>query len=217
MFEILESRRLMSVSATFTDGAVALTNDSETGGLLISGGSAGSVMQVTEDSGNVKIFDVNSSGVIEMAEFNSITSIKINLGSGNDALRYDGNTIGASISGNDGDDLIAIYDHGAASSTVSGGAGNDELIAIYSSQAVLNGGAGNDTFRVNSGSGIVLEDFSSSDITVNGGSGDDLVWLYDGTVEYNGGSGVDALLARVGDPDLSGVVRVETIGTGITF
>ncbi|MGC4095942.1 MAG: calcium-binding protein [Nitrospira sp.] len=90
--------------------------------------------------------------------------------------------------GSEFNDTVRGYFGGDVPSFISGGGGNDQMTARYSSRYfTLNGDSGNDTLSGDAGSG-----------TFNGGTGDDYISAYDGTYTFNGGDGNDVLDAQTG-------------------
>lgn len=93
--------------------------------------------------------------------------------------------------------------------TVTGGAGNDSLIATASTKAVtLNGGAGDDTLTaanalnntVNGGDGIDTITTGSGADVINGGAGNDII---------NSGTGLDVLTGGAGNDQFAVTVNVN--------
>ena len=102
----------------------------------------------------------------------------LNLGSGNDTQISAATGTNQKISGQGGDDFIAIE---AGNDTVYGGSGDDHIIA----------GRGND--QLNGGSGADTLDGGIGDDQLSGGSGTDELWGGAGTDLLRGGTGDDRL------------------------
>src|SRR5262245_9037570 len=92
MFEMLESRSMLSATVN------------QYGSLLVvEGGRGDDLITVREDSGAVHVEYYNRQGVLQSRDVNGITAIKIRGNAGDDSIFYTGNTVGADIHGDDGD------------------------------------------------------------------------------------------------------------------
>jgi len=113
------------------------------------------------------------------------------------------------IYGTPGNDDLSIWDAGALQGVDSGdrllivgGAGNDTLTGIQSSNK-LDGGDGNDTLYSNSFSGDELNGGNGNDI-ITGGEGDDIITGGNGNDIMNGGNGNDIFTGDEGDDIITG-------------
>jgi hypothetical protein len=206
MIEALESRRYLSASAHFADGASAQLTS--TGTLQVSAAAAGSRLQVSEDHGTVLVEDVGSG---ESASFSGVLHVKINGGRRNDALSYHGNSIGAAIGGAGGNDSIVLCDAGSASSQVDGGSGDDTIEVVFSPHAVVSAGTGDDLILLGTGAASGGYDFTFSDLTVDAGGGNDNIFVMAGHGTINGNSGMDTLHDLSGGAAAFGCKRIEVM------
>jgi Ca2+-binding RTX toxin-like protein len=156
-------------------------NDRLKGGLghdLLNGGA-------DSDTADYSTLTIDPPGPIgSILNTGAISGVTVNLfggngqatgGAGTDQLVSIENLTGSSFV-----DRLSI--EGMDSSTVNGGAGNDELGASFAFGATLNGGAGNDRLFLGTGTG-----------TLNGGNGNDELTISDGDFIVNGGSGNDVI------------------------
>src|SRR3954454_11695442 len=132
MIETLESRRLLAASVGFAGGVVTVT------------ATSAETINVVENTGGVHV----EAGANQY-NFAGATAVHINGSSKNDVIFYTGNTIGAVINGNDGNDNISVDDEGTGSSTANGGKGNDSITIIHGNNTNAIGGDGDDQFYVN--------------------------------------------------------------------
>src|SRR5262245_32511222 len=99
MFESLENRRLFTTAVL------------NAGLLTINGGAGDDLITVTEDQGEVHVEWSTSSSDLTTRDYSAVTAININGGRGDDAIYYEGNSVGANI-------------HGDGTTDNSGGNGN---------------------------------------------------------------------------------------------
>src|SRR5947207_1938167 len=131
MFESLESRRMLSSSVTATLKGGALT---------VYSGSVDNFINVVEDNGTVLVENVHAG---TSATFTGVTSIAVNGQAQHDDLYYTGNSIGAVIHANGGNDNIVIADIGTGSSYGNGDGNDDVLTIIIGHRTTVVGGGGN--------------------------------------------------------------------------
>ncbi|HEX8522381.1 MAG TPA: hypothetical protein VF669_09005 [Tepidisphaeraceae bacterium] len=158
--------------------------------------------------------------------FNEVKSISFWGNGGDDTLLYRGNSIGAQIRGNGGNDVITVVDSGTGASDVDGEAGTDTIIVSQAHNTKVSGGSGDDTIYVNADAkpvasvdenGVVTwslapsaASLASSICIVDAGSGNDTIVVYDGKVTINGGAGNDSVLNEsLGQAQIT-TVKVES-------
>jgi Ca2+-binding RTX toxin-like protein len=169
VIESLETRQMLAVSATFISGQLRVeagageTNAIEVG----STGSPGAVY-VREGGVGVQIKDSGGNAVFVIAP--DVTSIYIDSGDKKDTI-----------------DAVDVDNHfiglGAASVTILGGSGGDDIIGTEFADSI-DGGTGNDV--------------------VDGDKGNDTITGGDGTDELKGGSGNDNISGGNDDDTLRG-------------
>lgn len=175
MIESLEDRRLMATTVAFVGGVVFVTANSA------------ATINVVENSGAVHVdADANS------YDFAGATAVNVNGSNKNDLIFYTGNTIGAVVNGNDGNDNISVDDEGTGSSAANGGKGNDSITVIHGNNTNVNAGDGDDQVYVNT------DGSSTSSAIVDLGGGKDSVTTYGGSLAANGGAGKDTLIDASG-------------------
>src|SRR5438094_4976083 len=108
MFESLESRRLLSGGVTVSQNGSAIT---------VKGGSGPSEINVVENNGNVIVEDLQAA-TPQIFVGSGITAISIVGQASGDTIFYSGNTVGAVINGNGGNDALTVKDDGSGSSNV---------------------------------------------------------------------------------------------------
>ena len=191
LFESLETRRLMSssITTTFTGGA-----------LEVRGGSSGTFISVTENNGNVLVEDITA-GTSQV--FAGVTSIKIKCQAGTDKLYYTGNSIGASINGDGGNDFIVVSDLGTGSSSANGDGGDDDLTIMYANNTTIIGEGGGDKLYIQASVGV-------GETWIYGLGGSDIVTVEAGINHIDGGGGKDMLIDVSGGLAVNIVSSVET-------
>jgi hypothetical protein len=174
---------------------------------------------------------VQIDGTTQSFSLESVNSITINLGAGNDSLTIGAGVPAVTVKKSGGNDSIAA--HNSADDTLNSGAGADSIKAISGNDLIVGGngnetitaGNGNDTIRAGlgansitagNGSDVILALGSGNTIaagtgndtivagkysTVTGGGGDDLEWALNGH---------DTLIGNIGD--LSGTDSIYTSG-----
>jgi Ca2+-binding RTX toxin-like protein len=190
--ESLESRRMLAAatSVTFAAGVVTITV-----------GTKPDFINVVENNGVVHV-ELNNGQT--QNDYGPATAVKIIGSSKPDTLYYTGNTIGANIQGNGGNDNISVDDEGTGSSIVDGGNGADNITVIHGNHTVVTGGTGNDLIYVNT------DGSSSSSVVVDGGAGNDTVTDYGGSATLQGGSGSDTQIDASGGTALISSSGFET-------
>lgn len=191
MFETLESRRLLAVTATVTGGTLTVT-----------GTNQGEVIKILESGKNMEV----RVGDRQLKKFtaSSITKIVVNAGKGNDSVLLDFTTLStpATISGGLGNDTIRTS--GGADS-INGNGGNDNIYSSAGNDTVngndgydtISGGAGNDYLIGESGNDSMIG--GSGADTLRGGAGHDVL---------SGGKGIDLALTE-GKDVLDGIETSE--------
>lgn len=194
MFESLETRKLLS-------GTV---NASQSGGALsVTGGSGDTIINVLENAGNVKVENV-AAGTSQV--FAGVTSIKITGQAKNDTIFYTGNTIGAVINGNGGDDFIVVSDTGTGSTYASGDGGSDDIVIQYANNTTIVGDGGSDQLYVQASVGV-------GETWIYGLGGSDIITVEAGINHIDGGGGKDILIDVSGGVAVNIVNSVETTHT----
>ncbi len=160
---------LTANSITFTntdDGTVTTYTDTD-----LAGGSFSQIVEYTGNDGDSNIsgsVGLNSSGYVG--------------GEGDDTFVDDG-TLGGTLDGGDGDDVLI---GGTGSNNIDGGRGND-ILRGGSGNNNLSGGRGRDTLFAEDGSG-----------NLDGGGGRDTIFAGENTTFVQGGGGVDTLILPQG-------------------
>src|SRR4051812_6325904 len=106
MIEFLESRRLLSGVTTVVSGGI----------LTVNGGQTANTINVQEAGGSVTVEDDGSPA----GTFPGVTGIVINGGAKDDRIFFKGNSVGAKIFAQSGNDQITVSDTGTGSSRVDG-------------------------------------------------------------------------------------------------
>src|ERR1041385_5732667 len=112
MIELLESRRLLSVTATFADGSKAV----QTGATLVVSASSNSLnnLAVVENlngtMGQHVVSVINNISGEQADFFGIFNQVQINGSAGNDTLLFSGETLSANIQGNSGADRLTLRD-----------------------------------------------------------------------------------------------------------
>src|SRR6266516_2873554 len=102
---------------------------SVSGGVMtVTGGSQADIITVRENAGNADFYDGKTGATFSAS---GITAINISGGGKNDQIFYTGNTVGANVHGDGGDDSLSVNDTGTGSTTVSGDAGNDNITVLH--------------------------------------------------------------------------------------
>src|ERR1043165_141466 len=136
MFETLEARRLMSVTANFADKVQATQSGSGT--LTIKCGSAANNnLNVIENGisqtnngvmiglGNILVQDLNTFQEYVFYNVNTNKPVTVQTNKGNDTINFDGTTVYGNLQGGSGADVINVIDRGDGGTKVDGGNGND--------------------------------------------------------------------------------------------
>jgi Ca2+-binding RTX toxin-like protein len=200
MFEQLEFRQLLAFAASVTSGTLDVRSGADMG-----------TVTVVERNGFVEVYgDTIADGY---RTFSGISKINIWGNTGNDTLRYDGNTIGAQVRGNSGADHIFVSDIGSGSSDVDGENDNDVIVIVKANHTNVTGGSGNDTIEVNTGYTVDPNEFDyvNAECVVVAGSGDDVVITRAGRTTINGGSGTDEVIDTGGAATTNTLIKVEVV------
>jgi hypothetical protein len=159
MYEILEGRRLFSVTAHVLPGH----------GLLVQGSSGDDHIIVDQTGSTVVVTDANLSPEAQpyADAFTGVCYLIVHLGNGNDTLTFTGDSSAAAILGGNGQDTIEIISLGTEQVAVDTGPENDFLsvFATGDSIVVASAGSGNDTAE--------LTAIDNAQIALSGGSGND--------------------------------------------
>jgi Ca2+-binding RTX toxin-like protein len=220
MFESLEQRRMLAVAVNVTGGV-----------LTINGDKNANVINVVEVGGNVHLeTSTLPGGAITSQDLTGITKININGGAGNDVIFYDGDTVGATIHGDNagkngnggssggsglsnsdsngrkGDDQITVTDDGSASSIIYGDRGNDVLTVVVGNSTTVSGGDGADQIYLNTG--LDPSDLVHGKTFTDAGDGNDTITTYGGMNTILGGKGKDTLIDLGGTNTFSDIETV---------
>jgi Ca2+-binding RTX toxin-like protein len=205
MLESLESRRLLSVSASLSNGNLQVK---------ASGGDADIAVEETLGSpGSFTVTD-NTTNPSTVQSFSGVSSVALWGNTGADRLLFRGYTVGASVRGNNNNDIISVDDAGTGTSTVDGESDDDLIAVIRAHNTTVTGGSGNDFIVINSwnsdpsGEGNVNLDNASAYVVA--GSGNDIIKLVDGKATVNGGSGIDELILTAQSDGVT-YTNVETV------
>ena len=151
-FEPLEGRRLLSAAITRTTG----------GGLV-----------VTDDNGGNNVFIVEvSTGMVQVSvNFQDqgtfpANNVIVNGGNGGDTITFKGITVGATLRGGTGKDVLHAFSIGGVPITMDGGNGNDQVFDDEG-PAIILAGNGNDSIFLN----------NLSQATIDGGNGPDGIFI----------------------------------------
>lgn len=192
--ESLESRRLLSVSITVVDGT-----------MTVQGSGDADNLRIEEVGGNVSVED---DGAFVGAGF-GITRLIINGGDGNDTLDYIGNSLGAEIFGDNGDDGITVEDAGAVGSTIRGNNGEDSITIV---QASSDSESPTTAYGDNMDDILVGSFFGYQ--VLNGGNGSDLIAVQSTGTTADGGNGSDTILVVADGATVTGGNGNDTITNG---
>src|SRR5438067_2144987 len=108
MFETLETR-IMFGGGGHTTGGTTSTGPTAVfsgGTLTITGGASADILKTSENNGTVTVTLAKKA----LAPFYGVKTLVIHGGAGNDNITHVGNSLGAIIYGDDGDDSIAVTD-----------------------------------------------------------------------------------------------------------
>jgi hypothetical protein len=136
MIERLESRRLLTVVVTQSGSAIT-----------VDGGNTTNDLSVIENNGNVDVYDLGVSGS-PVFSAGGITAITILGDAKADRIFYTGNSVGAQIFAQSGNDEITVDDTGSGSSSADGEGDADILVVLHANNTSLYGGGGADQIIV---------------------------------------------------------------------
>jgi 3-phytase len=184
MMEKLEYRKFLAAVSVGVNGGV----------MTVTGGSKADNITVTEFGGNVTVFN-GVTGATFIAS--GIHAISINGKGGNDQIFYTGDSVGAVIHGDSGNDSLTVDDEGTGSSNAIGDSGDDSIVVLHGNQTSVAGSDGNDTIYLNTA-------FTGGSTVASGGAGNDVITIYDGTNNVTGDNGNDVFITFGGINTLSG-------------
>lgn len=186
--QLLEDRRLLACATVYTPpGALSIVGTNQTERITVSVGAAN--IQV-----NLNTYD-SSCGSVSFPT-NSVNSISVQAGGGNDEIFYTNSATSAithTLYGQDGNDRIYNF-------------------TPFHDITLANGGSGNDL--INGGNGAEQLVGESGDDVINGGKGDDLIVGNEGDDELNGGEGNDSIGGMNGDDEIDGGSGNDTVNAG---
>jgi hypothetical protein len=144
MFEVLETRRLMSAAthdnsselrAAITHGQSAPFDPGAFGpATYVTSGTTLTInnahdLQVIQDGNDLLVYDKSAGGtVVEPIRFSGVTTLVINGTDAGDILSTGLDTVNATVNAGGGNDQLTISDLGTGSTVVYGGAGNDNIL-----------------------------------------------------------------------------------------
>jgi hypothetical protein len=198
MLESLESRRMLSASISASLSGSTLT---------VTTGADGSFANVVEDHGTVLVENVTAG---TSTTFTGVTKIYINGQAKTDNLYYTGNSIGAVIDANGGNDNIVIADIGTGSSYATGNGGDDVITVIVGHRSTLVGGGGNDLIYLNTDTSGAYDTVNAENFVYGDGGGDTFT-AYNGINHIYGGGGDDTLIDLGGTNTVNSVENVVTL------
>jgi Ca2+-binding RTX toxin-like protein len=176
--EILEDRRLMSVSLV-------------SGVLTVKGTTDADSVVLSLKSGDLTKLEVNVNSVTSDFDLSSITKVVVYGGDGNDMVKVDNVfgvvPFGVIEKGGDGNDLLI---GGNRVDDLLGGLGDDELRGM-SGNDFLDGGDGLDKLLGYAGNDVMLGGLAND--LLEGGSGNDILKGSFGDDLLKGGAGLDSL------------------------
>jgi hypothetical protein len=155
-FEPLEGRRLLSATIASTAGGLVINDDSASGGNNVF---------VTEVSpGNVEVFVNFQSQGVWAAPANNVI---VNAGSGGDTITLVGITVGGTLRGGNGNDVLHAFSKGGVNITLDGGNGGDQMFDDEGVATILAGNGKDSIFLTN-----------LSQATIDGGNGTDGINIF---------------------------------------
>jgi Ca2+-binding RTX toxin-like protein len=186
VIEILEDRRFLS--ATLANGV-----------LTVNGTNRNDFIHIAPKNGNL-LAQVNKTH--QTFKESDVKSLKVNGLSGNDNISFGSTQIGATVDGDDGNDVILGT---ANADTISGGKGHDYIFAGGGNDSVTGGdgndviigGKGNDTLHGDAGNDVISG--ADGDDQLFGDAGNDLLFGAAGSDKVDGGAGTDRALKQGND------------------
>jgi Ca2+-binding RTX toxin-like protein len=206
--EVLEHRRMFSISANIVSNTLVVTGDSGVNTIWVYqlNRLPNDVVEVDdqEDAGNIYSFAVNL-----------FTGIKVSAGGGNDEIR-----VGRTGSLLNGDEPVgyAVQGYGeAGDDSIFGGNNNDPLyggggydsIEGFNGNDNLNGGDEGDT--LNGGNGADVAYGGAGDDVLNGGDGNDTLAGEGDNDSLDGGNNDDNMSGGAGNDVLTGGAGQDTL------
>jgi Ca2+-binding RTX toxin-like protein len=176
--EILEDRRLLS--ATLANGV-----------LTVNGTNRNDFIRVLPKDGNLIVQVNKTHQTFKQAD---VKSLKVNGLSGNDNISFGSTTIGATVDGGDGNDVLLGT---ANADTIAGGKGNDYIFA----------GGGNDSVSGGDGNDVIIG--GKGNDTIRGGAGNDVLIGAEGDDQLFGDAGNDPLIGAAGNDKIDGGAGVD--------
>jgi len=183
-------------SATASAGSVQVSGN---GVLMIQGTAGDDVIDIQDTGSNIQ---VTVNGKATTYAYETVDSIQVDAGAGNDLVTIGDNVSDVYVYGGDGDDKLLDGDQG---NTLSGGAGKD----------VMYGGAGDDRLNGNGGNDKLLGEVGND--RLRGGDGNDYVDGGSGNDRFWGGRGAQTMMGQGGNDRFylkDGVVDMIFGGSG---
>ena len=183
--EVLESRQMLSMTVSLSGSSVTFAGDGANDSLTLTVGGTGLLTHNLPLGGDlVSAVDLDSATAGEQTlAFNSLSSLTVNAGGGNDLVDASALSKAVSLNGGDGNDTLI---GGSANDEIEGNAGDDWI----------EGNGGNDLLR---GDNYWDGNIAGND-TLWGGAGNDTIH---GDSQYYGGTGNDVLDGGDGNDNLN--------------
>lgn len=164
----------------------------------------------SRNGGETMMVTFESDGETHSQYFHGVNRISADAGSGNDEIRVlPGTNIQVNLSGGSGNDTLVAMGSGIA--TLRGDEGHDKLVG-GSANDILIGGIGDDEIRGGAGDDEIHG--NQGDDRLFGDGGDDTLDGGDGRDELDGGVGNDVLYGRTGNDRLFGSAGDDTLWGG---
>jgi hypothetical protein len=180
------------------------------GALTVYTGSNAPELNVVEDHGTVLVENILAG---TSSTFSGVTSIAVNGQAQGDMIFYTGNTIGAVIHANGGNDTVTVADIGTGHSYANGDGNDDNLTILVANHTTVVGGGGNDLIYLNTGISnytVAAENVDFVSYAYGDGGGDTFT-TYGGTNYIYGGGGGDTAI------DLGGTNTYNSVETVVTI
>jgi Ca2+-binding RTX toxin-like protein len=192
LFESLETRRFLSVTLSSGTPSIVTVTQSSNGKVEVAakGGSKSHLnVSVLERGGSLRVVEEETGATWDVT---AATGVSIVGTKKNDNIYYDGDSIGAVITGSDGIDQITVADNGTGSSSVDAGKGDDSISLLIGNHTTILGGDGNDAIYLNTDTSNA--NIATATSVVDAGAGNDNITTYEGDNTINGGAGKDTLI-----------------------